>query len=214
MYSPLVKAFNYALDKLSELVVPGLPPFQESRQIVFHRTDPEHIVSETYLQGSYKPDIVLLKWDCFKTNLEYPKVPYSQSHESDLCCKSGFTKPHLSWRNVLSTLEVRLGSHRASDDDRKESGNKPRARENFVKYTGDFGELGADRQTTEPSKSSRSPLLEMAPKVNSTRSSALMSLPILSFVLIKLSFIDPWLGRAESPECGCEPADSHIAKEA
>ena len=84
MYPPLVKAFNYALDKLSEIVVPGLPPFQESRQIVFLRTDPAHIASETYLQGSYKPDIVLLKWDFLKTNLvsNCITLPFSSAFSS------------------------------------------------------------------------------------------------------------------------------------
>ena len=47
MYLPLVKAFNYALDKLSRLDVPGLPPFQESLQTVFFRNDPNYIVAET-----------------------------------------------------------------------------------------------------------------------------------------------------------------------
>ena len=172
MYPPLVKAFNYALDKLSEIVVPGLPPFQESRQIVFLRTDSGHIASETYLQGSYKPDIVLLKWDFLKNNLEYPKVQYSQSHESGLCCKPGFTKPCLSWRDVLLTLEARPSPPRASSDHREEAGEKTRARGKFVKYTGGFDELGGVRQATESSASSRSPPLETAREEYSTRSSA------------------------------------------
>jgi hypothetical protein len=35
MYLPLVKAFNYALDRLSGFDVPGLLEFQEKHQIVF-----------------------------------------------------------------------------------------------------------------------------------------------------------------------------------
>jgi G:T-mismatch repair DNA endonuclease (very short patch repair protein) len=66
MYLPLVKTFNYALDWLSGFDVPGLPEFQEKRQIVFACSSMRCIKSESYLQGSYKPDIILVRWDTFK----------------------------------------------------------------------------------------------------------------------------------------------------
>ena len=126
--------------------MPGLLPSERSRQIVFLRTDPKHIASKTYLQGSYRPDIVLLRWDFSKTYFEYPKAPYPESHESGLRCESGFKKPHLSCKDVLSTLDP--------------------------EYAGDFGELRGDCQVMELSKSSRSPPPEMAGEEYWTRSGA------------------------------------------
>jgi hypothetical protein len=80
MYAPLVKAFNYALDQLSELYVPGLPEFEEKHQIVFACSDAKWIMSEDYLHGSYNPDIILVKWDVFKK---------TQTHK---CCLLGILR--------------------------------------------------------------------------------------------------------------------------
>ena len=59
-HSVLIKAFNYALDRLSGITVSGLPEFQEERQIVFARSDPKRIETESYLQSSYEPDTILV----------------------------------------------------------------------------------------------------------------------------------------------------------
>jgi hypothetical protein len=92
-HSVLIKAFNYALDRLSAITVSGLPEFQGERQIVFARSDPKRIETESYLQGSYKPDIILVKWRRFKKIHERNHVPCSSSYESDICCKSGCDQP-------------------------------------------------------------------------------------------------------------------------
>jgi len=114
MYDPLITAFNYALDRLSKLKVPHLPGFQETRRIVFARSDAKCIKSESYLQGSYKPDIVLLKWDTFKS-----------AYQSPGAADSGSYRPNLRWCNVLSTVEVKRGK----------SGNKGKAKEESAKST-------------------------------------------------------------------------------
>ena len=107
MYLPLVKAFNYALDRLSSFKAPGLPKFREEGRIVFACSATTCIRSESYLQGSYKPDIVLVKWNTFKRAHECPNATYSQSYESNICHESGCNQPTLGWRNLLSTLEVK-----------------------------------------------------------------------------------------------------------
>ena len=153
MYLPLVKAFNYALDRLSGFDVPGLPEFQEKRQIVFARNFTRCIKSESYLQGSYKPDIILVKWDTFKRVCECDDAIYSKSYKSNVCSESSCDQPSLSWRNILSTLEVKprgLG-------DAGHSGNEPpkgKVKQNLVKstYTGDFGKLRGDLEAVKPPK--------------------------------------------------------------
>ena len=128
MYDPLINAFNYALDRLSELKVPGLPKFQETRRILFARSDAKCIKSESYLQGSYKPDIVLLKWDALKS-----------AYQSD----SESRQPDLRWYNVLSTVEVKRGK----------SGNKGKAKEKSTKSTdtNGFWDLRGDSEAPRPS---------------------------------------------------------------
>jgi hypothetical protein len=106
MYLPFVKAFNYALDRLSGFDVPGLPEFQEKRQIVFARSSTRCIKSESYLQGSYKLDIILVKWDTFKRAHECNDAIYSKSYKSNICSESDCDQPSLSWRNILSTLST------------------------------------------------------------------------------------------------------------
>ena len=110
MYSPLVKAWNYALDRLSKIKIPGLPDFNEERQIVFARSDARWIEPDSYFQGLYKPDIVLVRWETLKETLRERKVPYPMSYLSGMCCKSDSGQPKLNWRKVLSTVEVKRGS--------------------------------------------------------------------------------------------------------
>ena len=139
MYTPLIKAFNYALDRLSKVDVDGLPKFKKERQIVFARSDAKCIGTETYLQGSYKPDLILIKWSKFKTEYGYEGRPYSESYRLDMCCKSGRDKPPLGWCNILSTVEVKRGDSGGAGS---EGGAK--ARSVKPKYDGGFTNLQGD----------------------------------------------------------------------
>jgi len=84
MYNLLVKAFNYALDRLSKVDVDGLPEFKEERQIIFTCSDTKTIGPETYRQGLYKPDIILIKWSKFKTEYKPENDFYSESYILDI----------------------------------------------------------------------------------------------------------------------------------
>jgi len=84
MYDPLIKALNCALDRLSKVDVDGLPEFNKDRQIVFARSDAGSIRTETYLQDSYKPDIILVKWSKFKAEYEHEDYSYLESYISDI----------------------------------------------------------------------------------------------------------------------------------
>jgi len=183
MYSPLIKAFNYALDRLSKFEVPGLPRFQKQRQIVFARSDPKCIESESYLQGSYKPDIVLVKWDVFKRAHRRPRAVYSDSYESRTCCESACDQPSLSWRNLLSTLEVKRGGSRgAGPSGNKQSKGKEKAKSVKLMYTGKFGELQRDLEAAGPSAgSSRPSLPSMVAEEYSTRTCSCIIILFLSF---------------------------------
>ena len=140
MYSPLIKALNHSLDQLSKLKVPGLPKFNKDRHIVFARSDARCIASESYLQGSYKPDIVLLRWGTFKKMQGQPQALFPISYVSDICCKSGCEQPKLNWRNLLSTVEVKLGS------------KAEKAGKLFLgrTYASDFEDLSAEPTAAEP----------------------------------------------------------------
>lgn len=109
MYTPLIKALNHALSTLSKINVPGLPNFEERRQLVFARSDAKSVESESHLQSRYKPDIVLLRWETFKQKLKTTRssIKYSDTYLSDTCCKSGTDQSRFNWRNLLSTLEVK-----------------------------------------------------------------------------------------------------------
>jgi len=139
MYDPLIVAFNYALDRLSKVDVTGLPEFKEERQIVFARSDTKCIGTETYLQGSYKPDIILIKWSKFKTKYGYEGRPYSESYSLGICCESGRGKPPLGWFNILSTVEVKRGDSGGAGS---EGGVKARSVKS--KYAGGFTNLQGD----------------------------------------------------------------------
>jgi len=155
MYTPLIKAFNYSLDRLSKVDVTGLPKFEEEHQIVFVPSDAKYIGTETYLQGSYKPDIILIKWNKFKAEYgsKNKNQPYSESYRLPMRGKSG--RSSLSWRNILSTVEVKR-------DDSGGAGSKDKAMERSVKpkYTGGFGDL----QDREVVGSSSSKLPQSAPQ--------------------------------------------------
>ena len=170
MYNPLIKALNYALDRLSKFDVPGLPEFEEQRQIVFARSDAKCIATANYLQGSYKPDIILLKWDVFKGVHKCPRAAYSESYRSSICCKSGCDEPELSWRNILSTVEVKRGDSGGAG----KGGNtrsKGKAKEKSVKsmYTGDFWDLQGGLKVAGSSKLSQSAPQKMVDEEYSTR---------------------------------------------
>ena len=139
MYDPLIKALNYTLDRLSKVNVDGLPEFKEERQIVFARSDTKCIGTETYLQGSYKPDIILIKWSKFKTEYGSEHHPYSESYRSEICCKSRRGKRPLGWCNILSTVEVKR-----SDSGSTGSEGKAKARSVKSKYDGGFMDLRGD----------------------------------------------------------------------
>lgn len=62
MYKPFVLACNYALDKLSEIEVQGLPPFELANQIAFVRNSDQPMKPTTHwCSPQVKPDIVLLQ---------------------------------------------------------------------------------------------------------------------------------------------------------
>ena len=177
MYSPLIKASNYALDRLSGLKVPGLPDFQEDCQIAFARSDAKCINSESYLQGSYKPDIVLVKWNLFKGVHQRAGAAYSESYELDMCCESGCEQPALSWRNLLSTVEVKRGGPGDAGNVGKTQ-SKGKAKKKSVKseYTGDFGDLLGDLEAARPSEPPKPAPLKMVDEENSTRHCASITL--------------------------------------
>ena len=88
----------------------------------------------TFCNTSYKPDIILIKWSKFKTEYEYEDRSYLESYISDICCKSGRDEPPLSWRNILSTVEVKHG----------DSEGKAKVRSVKLSYNGGFTNLQGD----------------------------------------------------------------------
>jgi len=184
MYSPLVKAFNYALDRLSELDVPGLPKFHEPSQIVFACSATKCIKSESYLQGSVKPDIVLVKWSTFKRTHQRADAAYPDSYKSDVCYRSGYDQPSLSWRNVLSTLEVKRGGPGgAGNTGNKPSKGKRKGKSVHSRYTGRFEDLGGDLGAIVQPGPPRPAPLKMVGEENPTRSrksTAPSPLPLLT----------------------------------
>ena len=178
MYSPLIKAFNYALDRLSAFQVPGLPGFQDKRQLVFARSATKCIESESYLQGSYKPDIILVKWNTFKRVHERATPAYSHSYESNICCESGCDQPKLSWRNLLSTLEVKRGAPGGAGSHGKKP-SKGKAREKIINstYTRGFRVLKGDLEKEKSPEAQQSASLKMVDEENPTRARTSISLP-------------------------------------
>ena len=186
MYVPLIKALNYALERLSEFDVPGLPEFDEKRQIVFARSDAKCIAAENYLQGPYKPDIILVKWNVFKTAHEYAMATYPESYQSSICCKSSASEPILSWRNLLSTIEVKRGdSGGAGNSGNKRS--KGNAKEKSA-YIGDFWSLREDLKAPGSSKLPQPAPQKIVDEEYSTRSRMSAMLRCLSLHSHQLQF--------------------------
>ena len=108
MYNPFVRACNCALENLSKIKdIDGLPGVLEDNKIVFARNHDRAIESGNHQRISRaRPDIVLLSWKIFKKRRGLPDVPYSQSHEGDICVSKSDTK--LSWKDIRSTVEVKF----------------------------------------------------------------------------------------------------------
>ena len=111
MYDPFVRACNYALEELSKIQnVGGLPPFTEEKRIVFLRNNDQAVGSDSRRRNSrVKPDIVLLQWNIFKEKIpleERGGISYADSFK-DLCVSK--SKWNLIWRDVRSTVEMKIG---------------------------------------------------------------------------------------------------------
>jgi len=105
MYTPFVQAYNYALDKLSEIEVEGLPPPEPRKKVVFVGSSEQN----HQLQSQVKPDIVLLQWSFFVERLSTNSstVEYSDSYLRDFCTSKSDLK--LSWRDVRLTVKAKFG---------------------------------------------------------------------------------------------------------
>ena len=152
-----------------------MPKFQKARQIAFARSDAKCIGSESYLQGLYKPDIILVKWNTFKNAHRRPSDFFSESYNSDICCESSCRRPTLSWRNLLSTIEVKRGnSGGVGEGWGKLFSGKAKEKQLKVEYVGDFGNLEGDRE--RPSRPSQPAPPGMVNEEFSTRSSTCIAL--------------------------------------
>jgi len=186
MYLPLVKAFNYALHRLSSFKVPGLPEFREESHIAFARSATKCIKPGSYLQGSYKPDIVLVKWDTLKKAHKCAGVTYSHSWASDVYCGSGCDQPTFSWGNLLSTLEVKRGGPGGGAGN---IGNKPfkgkgKGKHFQSTYTRDFSDFGGGLEVAAQPGPPRPAELKMVGDESPTRSRKFTtpsSSPLLTF---------------------------------
>jgi hypothetical protein len=180
MYSPLIKAFNYALDRLSGLDVPGLPECDPKRQPVFVRSATKCIESESYLQGSYKPDIILLKWNTFRRVHNGINDVYSLSYNTEVCCETGSDRSRLCWRNLLSTLEVKRGAPGEAGNRGKQP-SKGNTKDKFVNltYAEGFRDLKDDLEAAKPLKVLQSAPSGMVDEENPIR--ARKSIPPSSF---------------------------------
>ena len=208
MYNPLIKAFNYALDRLSKFDVPGLPEFQDEPKIVFARSDTKCIGSEHYLQGSYKPDIVLVKWKTFESTYGHKNSTYAESYKCDTCCESNQKEPALSWRNILSTIEVkRDGSGGAGKGGNQRS--KGKAREKSVKsvYTADFWDLEGDLGAVGSSKLQQPAPLKMVDEEFTTRSRMSIVRFLFLYILISFSWDTRWPENSKYPNLDFGSAD-------
>jgi hypothetical protein len=145
MCAPLVKAFNYASDRLSEFDVPDLSEFAEKRQTVFACSGANCIRSEDYLHGSDKPGITLVKRNVFKKTHEHTSVAYSESCGSSICSKSGHDRPALGWHNIPSAVEVkRSGSGKTGNSGNDRSKGKAKEQPPDPTYGNDFWGLQGD----------------------------------------------------------------------
>ena len=112
MYSPFVKACNYAFHKLSEIKIRGLPDCNDERRCVLLRREKTAVVSEDPQQGSYsKSDLALVGWD-FLNHVRGKSVPIEESYVTEVCCQVDDAK-RFNWRHLRSTIEVKLCKHSA-----------------------------------------------------------------------------------------------------
>lgn len=110
MYDPFVRAFNFALQEISKIAgVKGLPEFSSRNEIVFVCNHQRAVKSEGLQRNSRaKPDIALLQWEEFKSKIppeERSGVSYSESYKG--LCDSD-SKWELCWREVRSTVEMKI----------------------------------------------------------------------------------------------------------
>lgn len=112
------------------------PSSRKSVKPSSHATTQSAFGTKTYLQGLYKPDIILIKWSKFKTEYGSKHHPYSESYRSEICCRSWHSKPPLGWCNILSTVEVKPG-----DSGGAGSEGKAKARSVKLKYDTGFMDL-------------------------------------------------------------------------
>lgn len=195
MYSPLARAFNYALDRLSRFNVSGIPEFQEKHQIVF-----THGYS---FAGLSNPDIVLIKWNTFKRVHGHRGDAYSESYEPTICCGYDYSKPYLHWQDILSTLEVKCDNPGDAGDD----GNG-KARQKSVKstHTRNFGDLGGDLETARPPKPTQSASLHMVDEGNPTRTRTSASpLSFFTFSLASAQVLTSLRNQEPSPSTSDQP---------
>jgi hypothetical protein len=100
---------NYALEQLSELDIPGLPQFQNDRQIVFACP-----MQHDSLPPPQTSDVIMVRWDELKRERSADQtVPYSESYKSDICTR----KTGLSPSRVGTLLAVEM-SRRSKKDPR------------------------------------------------------------------------------------------------
>lgn len=108
MYSRLIKAFNYALGRLPNVKVPGLlPELVDSKpRSQFTRDSARCIESNSYFQGSYKPDTALVQWKTFKAIPRCEEAANLNAYISDICCKSGRDQPKPQLAKLLVDVDV------------------------------------------------------------------------------------------------------------
>jgi len=112
MYKQFVLACNYALDKLSEIKVQILPPFEPTKQIVFvHSSNKSPDPTTHWRDPQVRPGIVLLQWNLSKERLSTSTfngstINYSKSHTEGLCVSN--SSLDLSWRDIRSTVEMKI----------------------------------------------------------------------------------------------------------
>ena len=130
MYNSFVLACNYALDKLSCVNIEGLPRCSPEKQLVFVRNHDRSVKSNSHQrEPQVKPDVVLLRWERFAKLLKDSSVgvfTYPHSYAGNICTsKWDFG---LSWRNVRSTVEMKVTG-------------LPKLRDQKKSYAKDFGAL-------------------------------------------------------------------------
>jgi hypothetical protein len=116
MYKPFSEALNYALEKLSEINVDGLPEFE--KHIVFVPLD-EGVESDRDLEGSlFKPDIIIMSFDaaCRFRNVRDTRTLTVSQFISKIPPKASTKKgskanssSRVGWKDVLSAVEMKRG---------------------------------------------------------------------------------------------------------